>query len=402
MTVLVDDPDPGLAGPRGDGVIDVAGQRLTVAEFLAECARTLGDPAAPIAAQRDRFLAAGLAALRRAPDGREWTAVGLRPADGRFAELCAELGTAARGLLAAGATNFFFMRKPPGLRVRLAGPPDLAAALRSHVDSWRSDGLLAEVVPSGYEPEEHLFGGPVSMRYVHRLFTVDSLAWLDHAARSGGLPAWAFSLRLIRALLDGLEIVGWEDLDVWDRLRRQAYRTLPAPVTGTAAYAAAAEGVRAAWAGADDPVAGFPATGFPAAGSAVAGSAVAGSAPAGFPVEVKAVAAEWRAGYFATPEAYVGPREAAAFAIVFHWNRGGLPPLRQGLLAEALADRAALSARGAGSAGGAGSARDAELARGAGSAGGAESARGVESASGGSTPRGVGPAGGAGSGGWAR
>ncbi|HVQ97031.1 MAG TPA: thiopeptide-type bacteriocin biosynthesis protein [Mycobacteriales bacterium] len=367
MTVLVDDPDPGLAGPRGDGAIDVAGQRLTLAEFLAECARTLGDPAAPIAAQRDRFLAAGLAALRRAPDGREWTAVGLRPADGRFAELCAELGTAARGLLAAGATNFFFMRKPPGLRVRLAGPPDLAAALRSHVDSWRSDGLLAEVVPSGYEPEEHLFGGPVSMRYVHRLFTVDSLAWLDHAARSGGLPAWAFSLRLIRALLDGLEIVGWEDLDVWDRLRRQAYRTLPAPVTGTAAYAAAAEGVRAAWAGADDPVAGYPAT-----GSAVAGSAVADSAPAGFPVEVKAVAAEWRAGYFATPEAYVGPREAAAFAIVFHWNRGGLPPLRQGLLAEALADRAALSARG------------------------------VESASGGSTPRGVGPAGGAGSGGWAR
>jgi hypothetical protein len=364
MTVLVDDPDPGLAGPRGDGVIDVGGQRLTVAEFLAECVRTLGDPAAPIAAQRDRFLAAGLAALRRAPDGREWTAVGLRPVDGRFAELCAELGTAARGLLAAGATNFFFMRKPPGLRVRLAGTPDLAAALRSHVDSWRSDGLVVDVAPSVYEPEEHLFGGPVSMRYVHRLFTVDSLAWLDHAARPGGPPAWAFSLRLIRALLDGLEIVGWEDLDVWDRLRRQAFRTLPAPVTGTAAYAAAAEGVRAAWAGTDDPAAGFPAAGSPAAGFPVTGFPAAG-----FPVEVKAVAADWRAGYFSSPGAYVGPREAAAFAIVFHWNRGGLPPLRQGLLAEALADRAALSARGAGSPRGGSTPSGVESGRGAGSGG---------------------------------
>jgi thiopeptide-type bacteriocin biosynthesis protein len=311
------------------GWVDVAGGRLALPDFLAECARTLGDPAALIAPQRDRFVAAGLAALRRAPDGRVWTALGLQSTPSRFGQLSIELATAGRRLLAGGAVNFFFMQKPPGLRVRfeapLAAAPVLAAELWSRVDGWRAAGLVLDAVPSVYEPEEHLFGGPASMRYVHGLFTVDSLAWLDcHAGVAGALPAWSFSLYLVRALLDGLDIVGWEDLDFWDRLRRQAYRTLPAPVTGGAAYTAAADGIRAAWA---------DSRGTPAAAVALVERVRA---------ELRAVTADWRAGYFATPAACVGPREAAAFATVFHWNRGGLPPLRQGLLSEALADRRAL------------------------------------------------------------
>ncbi|MEN3360061.1 MAG: hypothetical protein V7637_4043 [Mycobacteriales bacterium] len=309
------------------GWVDVAGGRLALPDFLAECARTLGDPDAPIAPQRDQFIAAGLAGLRRAPDGRVWTALGLQSVPSRFGHLSVELAAAGRELLAGGAANFFFMQKPPGLRVRFEAPVaaarPLAAELWSRVDGWRSAGLVLDAVPGVYEPEEHLFGGPVSMRYVHGLFTVDSLAWLDcHAGVAGALPAWSFSLYLVRALLDGLDIVGWGDLDFWDRLRRQAFRTPPA--TGGAAYAAAADGIRAAWA---------DSRGTPAAAVALVERVRA---------ELTAIAADWRAGYFTTPEAYVGPREAAAFATVFHWNRGGLPPLRQGLLAEALADRRAL------------------------------------------------------------
>jgi thiopeptide-type bacteriocin biosynthesis protein len=310
--------------------VDLPGGALPLPEFLAECSRTLGDPTAPIAVQRDLFLAAGLAALRQAPDGRRWTAVGLQPAPGRSAALWVELAATARELLAGGASNFFFMQKPPGLRVRFeaaeaAGVPGLADVLRERAAGWRRAGLVADVVPGGYEPEQHLFGGPLSMRYVHRLFTVDSLAWLDfHAGAGGALPGWAFSLYALRTLLDGLEVVGWEDLDVWDRVRRQAFRTLPAPVTAGAAFAPAAAGVRAAWAASR----GLP--GPDAAG-------LVGRVRA----EVAEVAAGWLAGYFAGPQTSIGPREACAFATIFHWNRGGLSALRQGLIAEALTDRPA-------------------------------------------------------------
>lgn len=325
MTAVASGPGAGPAGPSG-GWIEVAGERLSLPEFLAECGRTLGDPAAPLAAQRDLFVAAGLAALRRAPDGRLWTALGLRPAAGRLGELWPELAAAGRDLLAGEATNFFFMQKPPGLRVRAeaAAPaaPRVAAALRVRADGWRAAGLLTEAVPAVYEPEEHLFGGPLSMPHVHRLFTVDSLAWLDfHAGAAGGLPAWAFSLHLLRALLDGLGVTGWEDRDVWDRVRRHALRTLPGPVTRAPGYPAAADGVRAAWAASG---------GAPAAAAAD----LVGRARA----ELATVTAGWQAGYFDNPLAYVGPREAAAFAAVFHWNRGGLSALRQGLLVAALAD----------------------------------------------------------------
>lgn len=328
MTSVANDPGIGVAGPR-DGWVEVAGARLSLREFLAECGRTLGDPAAPIAAQREVFLAAGLAALRRAPDGRLWTAVGVRPASGGLGEFWAEIAAVGRELLAGGASNFFFMQKAPGLRVRFeaaaAAAPGLAGLLRARADRWRAAGLVAEVVPAVYEPEQHLFGGPVSMRYVHRLFTVDSLAWLDfHAGAAGGTPAWAFSLHVLRALLDGLAVTGWEDLDVWDRVRRQALRTLPERVTRADGFAAAADGVRAAWAASGGAAA-------PAAAGLVERTRA----------EVAAVTAGWQAGYFASPDAYVGPREAAAFATVFHWNRGGLPMLRQGLITEALADRRA-------------------------------------------------------------
>lgn len=83
------------------------------------------------------------------------------------------------------------------------------------------------------------------MRYVHRLFTVDALAWLAFIG-SRPCPPWAFSLAMISGLLDGLEIVDWEDLDLWERIRRQAYRTLPDGLpAGT--VAAATSGLQASW-----------------------------------------------------------------------------------------------------------------------------------------------------------
>jgi len=52
--------------------------------------------------------------------------------------------------------------------------------------------------------------------------------------------------------------------------------------------------------------------------------------------------ARWCTDYFWTPEASIGPREAAAFFTIFHWNRAGLSIMRQSLLTEALASRKGL------------------------------------------------------------
>ena len=306
-----------------DELVELPAGPVSLAEFLAECGRTLGDPTAPDAVWRDRFLTAGLVALRQAPDGRRWVAVGLRCAAEPSTELWAELAGTARELLAGPASDFFFMRKAPGLRLRFEATDEarvsrLREALWDSADGWRRAGLVAEVTPAVYEPEQQLFGGARSMRHVHRLFTVDSLAWLDfHAGAAGDVPAWRFSLSLLRALMDGLGVVGWEDLDVWDRIRRQAFRTLPASVIGRDAFVRAATGVRAAWAATGD-----------------------GADPvARVRSEVTMVASRWSTDYFAGPDACVGPREACTFATIFHWNRGGLSMLRQGLLAEVLAER---------------------------------------------------------------
>jgi hypothetical protein len=50
-------------------------------------------------------------------------------------------------------------------------------------------------------------------------------------------------------------------------------------------------------------------------------------------------AAQWRSGYFSSRTASLGPRAAAAFYVIFHWNRAGLSHGEQALLAESLSER---------------------------------------------------------------
>lgn len=199
---------------------------------------------------------ASLSPAERAESAGAWIQIGICPARRRGPQVYAKLFALASQLLKYSLiSNFFYMNKPPGLRVRFQTGPELrqelGAALRQRIGEWQADGIAERVTGGTYEPEQTLFGGPESMRYVHRLFTVDALAWLAFIG-SACLPAqpcppWAFSLAMISGLLDGLEIVDWEDLDVWERIRRQAYRTLPAGLaSGT--VAAAASGLQACWA----------------------------------------------------------------------------------------------------------------------------------------------------------
>lgn len=261
------------------------------------------------------FVDAGFAALARTSLDGVWVQVGLEPARHRLPDLYASIAEFALSLR---PLDFFFMHKPPGLRLRFLLPVDTpCTTVREQAAAWRSQGLITTVLPGVYEPEQHLFGGPDSMRHVHRLFTVDSQAWLAfHTASGDNGPAWAYSLSLLRHVLDGLGIAGWEDLDVWDRIARQTGRVLPAGLTPQKTNAVAGA-FRAAWA--------QPGT---------IGLAQVWGPP------LREAAQQWQRGYFGTDNAIIGPREGAAFATIFHWNRGGLSPAVQSMLTSALGDRA--------------------------------------------------------------
>ncbi|MEU5159483.1 thiopeptide-type bacteriocin biosynthesis protein [Streptomyces sp. NPDC020875] len=253
------------------------------------------------------------------------------PLYGRLADL-------AREVLAAGAREFFFMHKPPGLRIRFqtadpADTPALRAELLARTRALYDRGLLAAPpVGTVYEPESYLFGGDAAMPWVHRLFTADALAWLD-CHRAAGLPAdgpgrppagWRISLLLLRELLAGLHIVGWEHRGVWEAVRSDTGRALTPADPADTERRRAEQGIRAWWARPRD-------------------EALA-ALPDGWrePLDrhraaVRRAADEWRTGYFEAGTAIRGPRRAAAYAVIFHWNRGALPAGRQCLLTEALA-----------------------------------------------------------------
>jgi thiopeptide-type bacteriocin biosynthesis protein len=275
----------------------------------------------------EAFLAGGLAAVA-ADRGQCWVHVGLAVRS-RPREVFHWLGELSAELLDDPAvTNFFFMRKPPGVRLRFEAAHGQRLQVESMLHSCLGQARLRveRVVPGVYEPEEHLFGGPASMPFVHRIFTIDSLAWLAFWRLETPGPPWAFSLSLLRYLLDGVGVVGWEDLGVWDLIRSRTGRALP-PGMDAGKLAAACAGIRDTWSDPSRLEAGLPA---PVAALA-----------AEWGPRLRAAGEDWRSGYFDTRGAMIGPRDGVTFVTIFHWNRGGVSAATQSLLAAALADRSA-------------------------------------------------------------
>lgn len=342
LELLVEERDD-----RGASV-DRSDRASSLAEFLAECARSLTtEPgrgreryADELYQARDVFVRAGLEALAARPwqAGSEWLQIGIRPREDLESrgELCRQLACLARRLLSDSAVDdFFFMNKPPGMRLRFhaaaaGSSADLADVLDSEVMRWRAEGLIDDVEPGVYEPESQLFGGPRSMSFVHALFTVDSLIWLDyHGCRAGEgetiSPAWLVSLAVLRTVFAGLDITGWEDIGVWDRIREIGGRRLGDVKVSLPMYAEVAGEIRDVWSRQESIVD----TLHPAVRRIVTqheGALLAG-------------AAGWRSGYFNQHSAYVGPRAVAAFYVIFHWNRAALSTTQQALVSESLSER---------------------------------------------------------------
>lgn len=316
---------------------------LDIHQLLADCLRDArdtpfgtvpvdaGDPGYEVA--RSTFLTAGLSALRDDLPETGWVQVNLTPGPESWPRVYRVVADTARELIAAGAVrSFFFMHKPPGLRTRfeVSALADAELLREELLNRFRKvDGGLRPPLCGVYEPETYLFGGPLSMRYVHEVFTADSLAWLDHHLGNADnvdrpVADWRVSLVLLDDLLQGLGVVGWEHRGVWQVVRDDAGRSLPGPALDDDARRAAA-GIAEAWrAGREGLLAPVP----PERRAVVEAHADA----------VRRAAERWRSGYFESGDAVIGPRRAAAHHAVFHWNRGRLSLARQCLLTHALAD----------------------------------------------------------------
>ncbi|MFI1015848.1 thiopeptide-type bacteriocin biosynthesis protein [Streptomyces sp. NPDC020965] len=322
------DPQPYLGRP-----IQIGELRLTLPDFLRTVAAHLEAPEkappAGLLLAAERFLGAGLPALHDHDGRHTWLEYRLRtetaarhPPD-LYRTL---LSTAELSLQDGRVDDFYFVHKPPGLRVRLHTTPahreETAVRLQQTWDELQARNIIAHSGQAVYEPEQQLFGGPTSMRSVHRIFTADSLLWLRYLSlEKPPSPVWALSLSMIRSLLNQLRITELEDRDVWDRVRWQAGRRFQGrPPEGWASTAAR---LNFTWLS-------------PGRLDTLREEAIQ-PAYEDFQRSIAEACAQWHAEYFASPEARVGPREAAAFVLVFHWNRARLPKEWQVGICEALA-----------------------------------------------------------------
>ncbi|MEU9393824.1 thiopeptide-type bacteriocin biosynthesis protein [Streptomyces sp. NPDC048324] len=274
----------------------------------------------------DRFIRAGISALREEELESSWVERRLNVEGLVPREIYVRLRNLGEELLEErSARNFHFIHKPPGMRIRFECTARsrirVREALRDLCSRLTRDGLALEHHPAVYEPEYKLFGGAESMAGVHGMFTADSLVWVDYWGKEPQAPAWALSLRLIRSLFSVMEIADAEDRDVWDRLGWQAGRKFDEDQPS--GWAELSHRIGLMWSN-------------PEHLSSI--TAAAGESCSSFEDRAKSEWARWNREYFRSDSAVLGPRQAAAFLIVFHWNRARLPFSWQAGIATALAN----------------------------------------------------------------
>jgi thiopeptide-type bacteriocin biosynthesis protein len=132
---------------------------------------------------------------------------------------------------------FFFMRKPPDIRLRFRVPTshDIRPALDAAIARLQREGRVTTFFYSSYEPETERFGGPDGMRSVHAYFDVDTRAWLHLDALERQERRRLAPERLLPALVHDLFLRGAAGHDhllaaSWRSLANEiATPTVPSP-----------------------------------------------------------------------------------------------------------------------------------------------------------------------------
>jgi thiopeptide-type bacteriocin biosynthesis protein len=117
---------------------------------------------------------------------------------------------------------FFFVHKPPGVRVGFRGvEDDFAGAITPTFEALAAEGAIRSWTIGPYDADVSQLGGPVGLDLTHRFFTAESVAVLAHhrlqLSGTARLDRELFSLILIDRLL-GQVTDAWETWDVWCKM----------------------------------------------------------------------------------------------------------------------------------------------------------------------------------------
>jgi thiopeptide-type bacteriocin biosynthesis protein len=122
----------------------------------------------------------------------------------------------------AAPVECWFVRKPPGIRLRLSGPGFGTEAHNGFVallDREVTQGNLERWWSSTYEPETYRLGGPAALAAMHNLFSADTTVWLgwESLSRRGSarLSEDLMALALYGDLLLRATEASEEAWDVW-------------------------------------------------------------------------------------------------------------------------------------------------------------------------------------------
>jgi thiopeptide-type bacteriocin biosynthesis protein len=134
----------------------------------------------------------------------------------------------------AAPVQCWFVRKPPGIRLRLSGLGFGAEAHSDFVALLDHEVALGNLVRwwrSTYEPEMYRLGGPVALTAVHDLFSADTTVWLgwERLSRQGSarLSEDLTALACYSDLLLRANEAPEEAWDVWCALHRIYAGALP-------------------------------------------------------------------------------------------------------------------------------------------------------------------------------
>jgi thiopeptide-type bacteriocin biosynthesis protein len=217
-------------------------------------------------------------------------------------------------------TGWWFLRKHPCWRIRIL-PSALTGqkpfTITNVLEELASAGHIHAWWPGTYEPETAAFGGTTSMAVAHTLFCADSQAVLT--APHGTLGRRELSVLLCSTLMRAAALEWYEQGDVWYRITRDrplpdgidpekvrglARQITPLLIADTSAGASLLQSDQALQRAATWVAA------FRDAGTALGTASRDGTLDRGL-------------------------RHVIAYHVIFHWNRLGLAPHTQSLLAHA-------------------------------------------------------------------
>lgn len=179
---------------------------------------------------REAFIAAGVERVRGLLRPHAWIQLDLSftgPDQGRRFSASPRLRAAVERWRASGlVSQFWFMHKPPGMRLRFLIPdadPRAEAEILAFMQEAEHDDLIDNHAFGMYDEELHQFGGETGLDLFHRFSTYDSLCVLrfrEHEASGAAtIDPTVLSLLALCDLFGRVTGDPWEQWDLWCELR---------------------------------------------------------------------------------------------------------------------------------------------------------------------------------------